>query len=244
MNELLIKTAKRTGLIDAESLAEYFRENAEDPRRTDDLLFGAPNFTEDSVLKLFAEALDMEYYDSISTEDVPMEFIETVPASYAQQHFIIGITADADDPEITIVLSKPLDTSVIDNVSNMLGAPVRPALASRTTITAAIDVAYEQKSTVIDEVAEELDSQNLDKLVDEVSSSDDLLDVVNRPPVIRLVNDILFRALQLRASDIHIHPYETKIQIRYRIDGILYDTLSLNRNVVRFILRDPCCKQK
>jgi general secretion pathway protein E len=60
--------------------------------------------------------------------------------------------------------------------------------------------------------------------------------VVNRPPVIRLVNDILFRALQLRASDIHVHPYESKIQIRYRIDGILYDTLSLNKNVLPLII--------
>ena len=63
-----------------------------------------------------------------------------------------------------------------------------------------------------------------------------MLDVVNRPPVIRLVNDILFRALQLRASDIHIHPYEAKIQIRYRIDGILYDTLTLNRNVLSLVI--------
>ncbi|MCK5172437.1 MAG: Flp pilus assembly complex ATPase component TadA, partial [Planctomycetes bacterium] len=97
-------------------------------------------------------------------------------------------------------------------------------------------IAYEQKNTVIEEVAEELDAQNLDRLVDEVASSDDLLDVVNRPPVIRLVNDILFRALQMRASDIHIHPYETKIQIRYRVDGILYDTLPLNRNVLPLVI--------
>ena len=106
----------------------------------------------------------------------------------------------------------------------------------RTAITAAIDVAYEQRTTVIEDVAEELDSQNLDQIVDEVATSDDLLDVVNRPPVIRLVNDILFRALQLRASDIHVHPYEAKIQIRYRVDGILYDTLSLNRNVLPLIV--------
>ena len=60
--------------------------------------------------------------------------------------------------------------------------------------------------------------------------------MVNRPPVIRLVNDILFRALQMRASDIHVHPYEAKIQIRYRVDGILYDMLSLNRNVLPLII--------
>ncbi|HOK95902.1 MAG TPA: ATPase, T2SS/T4P/T4SS family, partial [Anaerohalosphaeraceae bacterium] len=78
--------------------------------------------------------------------------------------------------------------------------------------------------------------QNLDQLADEVSSAEDLLDVVNRPPVIRLVNDILFRALQMRASDIHIHPFETKIVVRYRIDGILYDTLTLNRNVLPLVI--------
>jgi general secretion pathway protein E len=138
--------------------------------------------------------------------------------------------------ELTVVLSKPLDANALDNVSKMTGMPVRPAISTRATITSVIDVAYEQRTTVIEDVAEELDSQNLDQLVDEVAASDDLLDVVNRPPVIRLVNDVLFRALQLRASDIHVHPYEAKIQIRYRIDGILYDTLSLNRNVLPLII--------
>jgi general secretion pathway protein E len=236
MKDLLIQTAKQSGIADADELSKYFDENATDPRRPDELLLAAPNFTEDIVLKLFARALGMEYLPEISSSDVPAEFVEAVPATYAQHHYLIGIRKDGGDSALTVVLSKPLDTSAIDNVSKMIGAPVNTALASRTAITAAIDVAYEQKSTVIEEVAEELTGQNLDQLVDEVASSDDLLDVVNRPPVIRLVNDILFRALQLRASDIHIHPYEAKIQIRYRIDGILYDTLSLNRNVLPLII--------
>jgi general secretion pathway protein E len=236
MKDLLIQTARQSGIADADELSKYFDENADDPRRADELLLAAPNFTEDIVLKLFAQALGMEYLPEISSSDVPAEFVEAVPATYAQHHYLIGIRKDGDDSVLTVVLSKPLDTSALDNVSKMIGAPVNTALASRTAITAAIDVAYEQKSTVIEEVAEELNGQNLDQLVDEVASSDDLLDVVNRPPVIRLVNDILFRALQLRASDIHIHPYEAKIQIRYRIDGILYDTLSLNRNVLPLII--------
>jgi general secretion pathway protein E len=235
MKDLLIQAARRSGIADADELSRYFDENADDPRRADELLLAAPNFTEDIVLKLFAQALDMEYLSEINSSDVPAEFVEAVPATYAQHHYLIGIRKNSD-PELTVVLSRPLDTSALDNVSRMVGVSVRTALASRTAITAAIDIAYEQKSTVIEEVAEELNGQNLDQLVDEVASSDDLLDVVNRPPVIRLVNDILFRALQLRASDIHIHPYETKIQIRYRVDGILYDTLSLNRNVLPLVI--------
>jgi general secretion pathway protein E len=248
MIDLLIQTAKRTGLMNAEQLAKFLEENA-GHGRIDETLLNCPYFTEDVVLKLFAETFGWEYLPDISAKMVPVEFIESVPATYAQHHFLIGIrsqTNNGENPdtndsrnnsdELTVVLSKPLDVNALDNISKMTGLPVKAAVSTRAAITSAIDVAYEQRSTVIEEVAEELDSQNLDRLVDEVSTSDDLLDVVNRPPVIRLVNDVLFRALQLRASDIHVHPYESKIQIRYRIDGILYDTLSLNRNVLPLII--------
>ena len=235
MKDLLIKTAERTGLVDAEKLADFLDKNTESGSRLDEVLLRCPYFTEESVLRLFAAALGQDYFEEIPAKSVPAEFIETVPATYAQHHYLIGIKPDGD-VELTVVISHPLDTNALDNVSKMTHMPVKAALATRTAITSAIDLAYEQRTTVIEEVAEELDSQNIDQLADEVAASDDLLDVVNRPPVIRLVNDILFRALQLRASDIHVHPYETKIQIRYRIDGILYDTLSLNRNVLSLII--------
>jgi general secretion pathway protein E len=236
MKELLIQTAKSTGLIDADKLSDFIEANRQPNVRIDELLLRCPYFTEESILKLFAAALGQEYFDEIPAKEVPPEFIEAVPATYAQHHYLIGVKREGDNGELTIVLSRPLDVKLLDNVSKMTHMPVKAAVATRTAITSAIDVAYEQRTTVIEEVAEELDSQNIDQLADEVSASDDLLDVVNRPPVIRLVNDILFRALQLRASDIHVHPYEAKIQIRYRIDGILYDTLSLNRNVLSLII--------
>jgi general secretion pathway protein E len=235
MKDLLVQTAKRTGLVDAEKLAKFLEENNR-PDRIDEILLSCPYFTEDVVLKLFAEALGWEYLPEISEKAVPVEFIEAVPATYAQHHYLIGIKQDKDNGELTVVLSKPLDLNALDNISKMTGLAVKPAISTRAAITSVIDIAYEQRTTVIEEVVEELDAQNLDQIIDEVSASDDLLDVVNRPPVIRLVNDILFRALQLRASDIHVHPYEAKIQIRYRIDGILYDVLSLNRNVLSLII--------
>ncbi len=235
MKDLLVQTAKRTGLLDAGQLTRFLDENTTHGR-LDEVLLTCPYFTEDVVLKLFAEALHWDFLPEISDRDVPKEFIQNVPATYAQHHHLIGVRPDGTDGELTVVLSKPLDTNALDNVSKMTHLPVRPAISTRATITAVIDTAYQQRSSVIEEVAEELDSQNLEQLVDEVSASDDLLDVVNRPPVIRLVNDILFRALQMRASDVHVHPYEAKIQIRYRVDGILYDMLSLNRNVLPLII--------
>ncbi|MBN1508697.1 MAG: type II secretion system ATPase GspE [Sedimentisphaerales bacterium] len=235
MKDLLIQTAKRTGLVDPERLARFIEEN-QGRGRLDEVLLACPYFTEDVILKLFAEALGWQYLGEISDQSVPREFVQAVPAVYAQHHYLVGVKPQQGDGELTVVLSRPLDTNILDNVSKMTRMPVTPALSTRAAITSVIDNAYQQRNTVIEEVAEELDSQNLDQLVDEVTASDDLLDVVNRPPVIRLVNDILFRALQLRASDVHVHPYESKIQIRYRVDGILYDVLSLNRNVLPLII--------
>ena len=236
MKDLLIQTAEKTGLVDAEQLADFLENNKESGGRIDEVLLGCPYFTEESILRLFAEALGWEYYSEMSAAGVPSEFIESIPATYAQHHYLIAVANEDDGGVLTIVMSKPLEANILDNVSKMTGSAVKPALSTRTVITSVIDVAYEQRSTVIEEVAEELDGQNLDQLVDEVASSNDLLDVVNRPPVIRLVNDILFRALQLRASDIHVHPFETRVQIRYRVDGILYDALSLNKNVLPLVV--------
>jgi general secretion pathway protein E len=250
MKELLLKTARQTGLADDEQLAKFFAEENLDGERIDEALLRCPYFTEDIVLKLFAAALGWQFLPEVPERAVPPEFVESVPATYAQHHFLIGVKTEAlsseqaqgsappenGDGELTVILSKPLDVTALDNVSKMTGLSVRPAVSTRAAITAVIDTAYEQRSSVLEEVAEELDAQNIDDLVDEVAGSDDLLDVVNRPPVIRLVNDILFRALQLRASDIHVHPFETRIQIRYRVDGIMYDVLSLNRNVLPLII--------
>ncbi len=236
MKDLLVATAKRTGLVEADQLVRFLEEN-KGQGRLDEALLTCPYFTEDTVLRLFAEALGWTYLAEISDRQVPPEFIQNVPATYAQHHHLVGIKRpDQDGDGLMVVLSRPLDTHALDNVSKMTQMPVLPAVATRAAITAVIDSAYQQRNTVIEEVAEELDSQNLDELAGEVSASDDLLDVVNRPPVIRLVNDILFRALQMRASDIHVHPYETKLQIRYRVDGILYDMLSLNKNVLPLII--------
>ena len=111
MKDLLLQTAKRTGLVDAERLAGFFEENT-GQGRLDEVMLNCPYFTEDAVLRLFAEALGWEFLPEISPKNVPVEFIEAVPAMYAQHHYLVGIKPDADNGELTIVLSKPRPMAV------------------------------------------------------------------------------------------------------------------------------------
>ncbi|MCJ7692598.1 MAG: hypothetical protein MUO22_04215, partial [Sedimentisphaerales bacterium] len=115
MKDLLIQTAKRTGLVNAEQLAEFFENNQEQNARLDEVLLRCPYFTEEAVLKLFAAVLGWEFLEDILSKDVPVEFVEAIPATYAQHHYLIGIKTDADDKELTVVLSKPLDANALDN---------------------------------------------------------------------------------------------------------------------------------
>lgn len=158
MKDLLIQTAKQTGIIDVQQLTGFLDSN-KSSERIDEVLLQCPYFTEESVLRLFAAALSQQYFDDIPAKLIPLEFVQSVPAAYAQKHLLIGIKKSNDngssENELTVILSRPLDTNALDNISKMTKMPVKPALATRTTITSAIDVAYEQRSTVIEEVAEE-----------------------------------------------------------------------------------------
>jgi hypothetical protein len=83
MKDLLIQTAKRTGLLDVKQL-KSFLESSESSGRVDEALLRCPYFTEEAVLRLFAAALGQEFLPEVSAKDVPAEFIEAVPATYAQ----------------------------------------------------------------------------------------------------------------------------------------------------------------
>jgi len=230
MREKLLETAKRSGVVDAESLEKFFERHTGDSRAMDEALMDAGIFTEDQVLKLFADTLGVPFYGQLRDVDVPVEFLSKVSATFAQHHSLLALKKNGSS--MTVATSRPLGLYALDNVGKMMGVSVKPAFASRAVLSTAISAAYQQRVTILEDVADEVDAQNIEGLVQEVVNSEDLLDVVNRPPVIRLVNDVLFRACQMRASDVHIHPYEQKVLIRYRIDGIMYDMLTLDARIL------------
>jgi len=234
LKQRLLDIARETKVIDPALLESFFARHAGQSDRLDLALLNAGHIAEEQILALFSRYLGVPLYSQLNITSVPEEFINKVPAGYAQQHSLLAI--QKENGSITVVTSQPLSVYALDNVGKMLDCAVRPALATRAAISSAINAAYEQRVTVLEEVADEVDAKNIEGLIGEVATSEDLLDVVNRPPVIRLVNDILFRALQLRASDVHVHPFEGKILIRYRIDGIMYDMLTLDIRILPVLI--------
>jgi general secretion pathway protein E len=105
----------------------------------------------------------------------------------------------------------------------MMPMPVEFVLAPRGEVTELINRAYRHKADGVDEALDDLSSTDIEGLAAAIEESEDLLDVANKAPIIKLVNSVLFQALKLRASDVHFQPYADRMQVRFRIDGILYD---------------------
>jgi general secretion pathway protein E len=190
--------------------------------------------TEAQMLRCFGKALDLPLEERIIDRGVPPEFVERVPVQFARHHNLIGI--GSGEGTLRVATCTPLETHPMDELSGMVDRMVEPVLAPRAEITALINKAYQSKVDVVDEMLDDLDETDLAGISKEIEGSQDLLDIANKAPIIKLVNMILFQALKMRASDVHIQPYEDKLQIRYRIDGILYDMMTPPKKIQDAVL--------
>jgi len=119
------------------------------------------------------------------------------------------------DSMLTVAMADPLDFETIAVVENVTGMKVQPALAPDQEILDAIDKFYGESETPESVSLEEGGAQHTEDL-------EQLRDMASEAPVIRLVNAMIAQAVEKRASDIHLEPFEKEFRVRYRIDGILY----------------------
>ncbi len=218
----LFQTLVDEGLIDPKQLVECQEEERDTGQPLDRILRTKGYVSEEKLLETLAQILHIPFRPDLEGIQVPPEFVQNVPAQFARNYNLIGIARENGTFEVATC--DPLDFHPMDDLAAFLGATVTPVLSPRAEITSLLNKAYQRSSTDVNELLdgiEEDDMLNLTKVIDE---SEDVLDIANKPPIIKLMNTILFEALKIRASDIHLQPYNDRLQVRYRIDGILYDS--------------------
>ena len=190
----------------------------------DRILSQSGYLTESQMLDVFGELLELPVMKRLVDHTVPASFLDRVPVQFARNHNLVAV--GEENGSMRVATCSPLDTAPFDELSSMVDCVVEPVLASRAEITALINKAYQAKVDIVDEMTENLKDEDLESISKEVEKSQDLIDLAGKAPIIKLVNMMLFQALKMRASDVHVQPYEEKLQIRYRVDGILYDIMA------------------
>mgnify|MGYP000128170982 CR=1 FL=1 len=228
-------TAKDKGRAD--SLGEMLvdagltRERLEECRRIagttgeslDRVLLTKDYLDEVTLLQIYAKHLGYEFRKSLEGTPVPAAFVAKVPVHFARNYNLVALEAGSDGV-FKVATCSPLSPHPMDDLAGMLGAEIDPVLAPRIEITTLLGRAYRHKADGVDEALADVNEDgNIAGLADQIDENEDVLDVANKAPIIKLVNTILFQALKLRASDVHFHPYGDRMQVRFRIDGILYD---------------------
>jgi type II secretion system protein E len=163
-------------------------------------------------------------FEAIQEKLTDADILGQVPFKFLRDNAIIPLKLE--DGKVAIVISSPTSLQAVDDLKLVLGAPISIAFAPRAVILEALNRYYPLEGTkeVIQELEEE--SAIAAPLDFESIQEEDILGMAQEAPIIKLVNQILYQAVKRGASDIHIEPYEKDLQIRYRIDGILYPVMA------------------
>jgi len=158
----------------------------------------------------------------VDIDAIEPEIIRPLPLNIAREKGILPLYITQG--ELVVGMADLTAMSALDDLRLLLGYPVRPVILPmdllEQTTHKAYDKASSSASAVLEDVDDEVEEDN-DLFLDDA----ELLDDPNQAPIIRFVNAVLSQAIKERASDIHIEPFEKDLIVRYRIDGVLKETI-------------------
>ena len=194
-----------------------------------DILIQKKAVSEEALLAAMSAECGIPFWEELPTDHMSTDFTALFSIQYLKKQKIIPL----ETPQgFVVAIHDPSNFQAVDDLCRLLGREERPVvLATQEEIHAAINLAYDLSRSTAKEFFQEMNEESTDSLISEIEETGDLLDETSDAPIIKLVNLLLSGAIKDRASDIHIEPYQSTVKIRYRIDGILYDILSLPRKI-------------
>ncbi len=154
--------------------------------------------------------------EKITAERYPADnpLSSTISKRFLRQYHLVALQESSK--EVTFAMMNPLDDFVLGSIRLIIGKPVQVKIGLQSDIDKAISVQFGEQKSEMDALLS--DEQNDDINVEDLEH---LKDLASEAPVIRMVNLILQKAIELKASDIHIEPFEQTLKIRLRVDGVL-----------------------
>ncbi len=178
-------------------------------------------------LEALAEEYGIQARASVPDSCLDANLISELPVEWARTHRVLPVLLDG---EKCVLVADPADVSSQEYVSLLLGADLQAILVPADELLKRIEQCYFSKDDTPDSFLKDMTAQG-DGLISVDVRSDDLLSGSANAPVTQLVNLILLDAVKKKASDIHVEPFESRLRIRFRIDGVLYEQTSPPRHV-------------
>ncbi|MDP2689248.1 MAG: GspE/PulE family protein, partial [Deltaproteobacteria bacterium] len=170
------------------------------------------------------EAGGFHHMKEIKDEYIDTALLERVSLTYVKKNLILPLRQSGG--HLLVAMADHRGIFTLSEMERLTGLPARPVFVDAKEILNAINRFFDRLSGSAEDVIAGLDGESLESIATVWEQPKDLIDLSDEAPVIKLLNSLLFQAVKDRASDIHIEPYEAEVEVRYRIDGVLYPVLT------------------
>ena len=215
----------QNGVIDQQTADKYELESLQKNIPIYDFLNANTTMGKEEILKATSQILKVPYVN-LASSPIDPQAIGMVPQAVARRYMVLPYKYDAVQQSIYIATADPFNMSVTDFIQKKIGKKVFLVLADAEEIKKLVDNSYNQGlSPEISEALKEYQPVISKKPIEDIGS------VIKEAPIAKIVSTVLEFAIKSRASDIHIEPEELKTRVRYRIDGILHEKLTLPKTI-------------
>ncbi len=217
------------GLITPERLARLLGERETATESVGDMLVRVGFLSEQERVRYTGRQLGIHYV-ALAELDIDIPVARLISSAMANR--LGAIPIERNGGAITVAFANPLDIHASDEIRAHTGLDIDPVIASREDIQSTITRVfgtYDELGALVSEATETMPGSDGEELsatsLNEISQGD------SRSPVIRLVNEILMRAIASRTSDIHLNPEKERMRVRYRVDGMLTEVILIPKNL-------------
>ncbi len=227
-------TFVKQGLVTEEQLREAQEKQAQlGPNQSlGDVLVSMGLITERDRVRCLSEHWGVRYVE-LADQQIEPDTVKLLSQSIARRYKVIPIARN--NGKITLAMANPLDIYAIDEIRVITGCEIEPVMAAEDDVLEAINRTYRSESDVsevVSSVIKDIDADRIDiekrsEKEEEEVSIEQLRELSEEAPIIKLGNLIISRAIADGASDLHIEPQKNELRVRFRIDGIMHDVMTV-----------------
>lgn len=228
LTELLINNK----LITQEKINQALEIQQKKGGRLSDIIIDLKFIKESDLISVLSQGLGLPLID-LKRFKIDYQIVKIIPVDIARRYLIIPISKVGDT--ITLAMADPLNIFAIDHVESLTGYKIHPIISSGSDILQTIELSYPDATKgVIDDLVKEISVSSIEVIKEEreaLPSDQELGRISHEVPVIKITNMILEESIKKKASDILIEPWDKKLRVRFRIDGILQEEKAPPKNM-------------
>jgi type IV pilus assembly protein PilB len=183
--------------------------------------------TDKDLTKLYAKSIEVPFVE-LGEIKIPRELLLKIPERIARKYQVVLFGAEEDS--LQLAMADPEDFQAADFITKQVGGKLKTYIATIPDILAALD---QYKGEISSEITKAIKDSSADAATEEKVSAKELAEDA---PIAKTVNVILEYAIKSRASDIHLEPRENIVQVRYRVDGVLRETMTLPKPILAAVV--------